>query len=387
MCVQLPGDAMRAVVVGGGVFGLGTAISLRERGWDVTVVEAGTVPDPRAASTDISKLIRMDYGDDAHYHDMMRAALPRWRAWNVAAPGLFHEDGVLFLSSGTFADNSFEAKSRRLLARDGVRHAAVSPSDFGWRVGSEAEAYVDEEAGWAPSGQVVAWLADRARAMGAVIKEHAAWKGLIRAAGRTVGVEAGERILGDAVIVAAGTWSWRIVPELAGFLRTTAQPVVHFAVDADRFCPPRFLPWAFDIARTGWYGFPALPDGRLKIAHHGAGWSRDPDVSRLAPEDVEAPFRQFLRDHLPQIADASIVARRLCLYSDTPDGDFLIDRHPTDEGLYLATGGSGHAFKFAPVLGDCVADVVEARPNPWTSRFAWRAPHRGLEAARAERGL
>lgn len=354
---------MKAVVVGGGVFGLGTALSLCERGWDVTVREAGTVPDPRAASTDISKLVRMDYGADAHYHDMMRTALPRWRAWNREESGLFHEDGVLFVTPRM--DAGFEADSLALLRRDGVRHRAVDPAEYGWEGGSEA--YIDEEAGWAPSGRVVAWMADRARAMGVEIREGEG--GLSDA---------------DAVIVAAGTWSWRVLPELAALVRSTAQPVLHFSVDPGAFSPPRFLPWAFDISRTGWYGFPAQPDGTLKIANHGRGWDLDPDVPRVAPESVDGQFRSFLRDHLPAAADAPIRLRKLCFYADTPDGDFLVDRVPGRENVFVATGGSGHAFKFAPILGDCVADRVEGKENPWNHRFVWRVPAAGHEAARSE---
>ena len=70
---------------------------------------------------------------------------------------------------------------------------------------------------------------------------------------------------------------------------------------------------------------------------------------------------------------APIVGRRLCLYSDSWDGDFLIDHDPERRGLVVATGGSGHGFKFAPSLGPIIADVVERRENPWAERFRWRA--------------
>jgi glycine/D-amino acid oxidase-like deaminating enzyme len=378
---------MNAIVVGGGVFGVAAAWSLAARGWGVTLVESGFLPDPRAASTDISKLVRADYGTDAHYFDMMRAAMPIWRRWGAAEPGLFHDDGVLFLTEGRFEPQSFEATSRRMLAQRGGRHADVDPRRFGWNVSANAEAYVDHDAGWASSGAVVAWMAQQAREAGAQVRERAEWRGLIQQNGRTIGVDVGERLLADAVVIAAGTWTRRVVPELDGFLRSTAQPVLHFAVNPAEFRPPQFLPWAFDISRTGWYGFPSLEDGTLKIAHHGRGWDRDPNTPRVADAEVDPPFRTFLAAHLPQIHDAPIRTRKLCLYCDTPDGDFLIDRHPRDAGLILATGGSGHAFKFAPLLGDCVADAVEAKPNAWNARFRWRAATPHLEAARCDAPL
>ena len=95
-------------------------------------------------------------------------------------------------------------------------------------------------------------------------------------------------------------------------------------------------------------------------------------------------MRAFLGDSLPPLADAPIVHRRLCLYCDTFDGDFWIDHDPDRPGLIVAAGDSGHGFKFAPILGALIADVVERRPNDWAPRFRWRSrgPDR-REAARS----
>jgi glycine/D-amino acid oxidase-like deaminating enzyme len=99
-------------------------------------------------------------------------------------------------------------------------------------------------------------------------------------------------------------------------------------------------------------------------------------------EEIER-CRAFLAASLPALADAALVGSRLCLYCDTRDGDFWIDRHPEREGLIVAAGGSGHAFKFAPVLGEIVADVVEGRSDRGHGRFAWREQaNPGREQAR-----
>ncbi|MBI3760698.1 MAG: FAD-dependent oxidoreductase [Chloroflexi bacterium] len=95
--------------------------------------------------------------------------------------------------------------------------------------------------------------------------------------------------------------------------------------------------------------------------------------------------REFLRDAIPDLASAPIVYTRLCLYSDTWDGHPWIDRDPAREGLTVATGGSGHAFKFAPLLGGLIADVVEDIPNALRDKFRWRPdkrPRLSQEAAR-----
>ena len=93
-----------------------------------------------------------------------------------------------------------------------------------------------------------------------------------------------------------------------------------------------------------------------------------------------------MHESLPALSGAPVASTRLCLYCDTFDGDFWIDRDSDRAGLIVAAGDSGHGSKFAPVLGPLIADVVERRPNPWSSRFAWRARLAdGKEAARAIR--
>jgi glycine/D-amino acid oxidase-like deaminating enzyme len=103
----------------------------------------------------------------------------------------------------------------------------------------------------------------------------------------------------------------------------------------------------------------------------------------VVPPENDEKFRSFVSDTLGGVVDAPIVKRRLCLYCDSWDGDFWIDRDPDREGLVVAAGGSGHGFKFAPMLGEIIADVVEGRGNPWASRFGWRSPgSHTTEAAR-----
>ena len=184
----------------------------------------------------------------------------------------------------------------------------------------------------------------------------------------------GEETLGaDAVVVAAGAWTPHLLPWTRALLDSVAQPVLHFQVDdVHRWRPPHFLPFAADIARSGWYGFPALEDGRLKLGHHGPGRPVAPDDRGHVSEEHVQRARAFLETSIPDLADAPVVGRRVCLYCDSRDGDLLVDADPDREGLWVASGGSGHGFKFTPVLGSIIADAVEGRPNRWLPRFRWR---------------
>jgi glycine/D-amino acid oxidase-like deaminating enzyme len=121
----------------------------------------------------------------------------------------------------------------------------------------------------------------------------------------------------------------------------------------------------------------------LKLANHGPGRALHPaDDTRELLQAEEELLRSWLQRVRPELLDAPIVHRRLCVYGDSLDGDFWIDRHC--EGLVVAAGGSGHGFKFGPVLGELIANLVEGRPHPLAPRFARRGHRPGwVEAARA----
>jgi glycine/D-amino acid oxidase-like deaminating enzyme len=180
------------------------------------------------------------------------------------------------------------------------------------------------------------------------------------------------------VLVAAGAWTPTLVHELSDLMWATGQPVLHFAPSKpENFRPESFPVWCADISCTGWYGFPVTASGVLKVANHGPGRRVAPsEPLSVSEQDVER-CREFFLDTFHGLSDAPLVGSRLCLYCDTPDGDFWIDRHPRREGLVVAAGGSGHGFKFAPVLGEIIADVVEGRSNRWAGRFRWRSPREG----------
>jgi glycine/D-amino acid oxidase-like deaminating enzyme len=188
---------------------------------------------------------------------------------------------------------------------------------------------------------------------------------------------AGETIAADVVLVAAGAWTPVLLPHLAHAMWPVAQPVFHLKPsDPETWRPPGFTVWAADIARTGWYGFPANASGLVKIANHGPGRRVDPDAPRTTRPEDEAALRAFLNESLPALAGAPLEASKTCLYCDTFDGDFWIGLDPDRDGLAVAAGDSGHGFKFAPVIGEVVADAIQGKSTAATRRFGFRATER-----------
>lgn len=386
------------VVVGGGVFGLASAVALAARPERrVVLLERGRLPHPEAASTDISKVCRMEYGADLAYMGLMERAREGWLAWNARwrsadLDPLYHETGVLMLCRRPMASGGFEHDSFDSLRKRGHSPERIGGSSLVARFPAWSETFVDgffhALGGWAESGRVVERLAAEARRAGVEIREETGVRGPAARGDRVIGVDLadGSRMPAQSVVIAAGSWSGELVPELAGSLRRSRHPVWHLRPERpELFDAERFPVFTADVARTGYYGFPLHPrHGVVKIGNHGPGLEPEPG-ERGVPAAATGALRDFLAASLPALADAEIVADRLCPYCDTQDEDFWIAPHPEVAGLVVAAGGSGHGFKFAPVLGDLVTAALEGREGPLLERFRWRPElelERGREAAR-----
>ena len=383
------------LVVGAGIFGSTVAIELSRRGYKTTLLDEGLAPNPLAASTDISKVIRMEYGRDPQYAEMVAESIVGFRLWNDEfGQELYHETGVVSLSTTPMNPGGFEHDSYETLRKQGFDLTRLNSEEITKRFPAlKKGVYVDgifnPVGGFAESGKILSQLYQKARSAG-VNRVADRLQSLISTNSRVTGVQltSGSSIGADHVVLATGAWTPIILPELADFMVVTGHPVFHLRIDDPKLFSPPLLPtFLTDVARTGWYGFPYHPDEHvLKLGNHGVGRLLHPEHDERVLDDVDIKaMRQFLESTFPSLVDAPVVYTRLCLYCDCHDEHFWIDRHPVMEGLTVAAGGSGHAFKFAPILGTLIADAVEQIPNAWLPRFAWRnltERVQGEEAAR-----
>jgi glycine/D-amino acid oxidase-like deaminating enzyme len=369
------------IVVGAGINGVTSAIELKKRGHKVVLVDPGPLPHPLAASTDISKAVRAAYGADEDYTALAERCIPIWREWNRKfGIELYHETGVLFVCKEPMRPGDFEFESARVLEKFG--HSIERFEDFTFHQRFPAfakdrfhDGFFDPQAGYAESGRVVATLIEYAKSRDVDLHEHAKLIGLNEHDDRVAGIvlEDRRRISGDAVVMATGAWTPYLLPHTRKFLRATGHPVFHLRPNQPNFfLPERFPFFGADISTTGFYGFP-LHEGVVKIANHGAGRKMSPNSEkRVVTREDENALRSFLKSTIPSLSDAPIVYTRVCMYSDTNDGDFWIAPDPERPNLIIATGDCGHGFKFAPALGEIIADAVERKPNPFLQKFRWR---------------
>jgi glycine/D-amino acid oxidase-like deaminating enzyme len=390
----------RIVVVGAGINGVTAAIELKNRGHDVALVDPGPLPHPLAASTDISKAVRAAYGSDEQYTELAERSIKGWRQWNLEFGNqLYHQVGVMFVRQRELKPGDFEHESLKLLKRRGHKLDRMnSPESWkrfpAWNSDIYHDGVLELEAGYAESGHVVTALIERAKSHAVELREGAAFLRLDESDDRIKGIvlKDGQRISGDCVLMAVGAWTPYLLPFTQQFFRASGQPVFHLKPnEPELFAPDRFPVFGADITTTGYYGFPANRDGIVKIANHGPGNEMSPESpTRVVTAEDENKLRGFLFSSFPALADAPIVYSRVCMYCDTNDGHFWIAPDPDRKGLVIAAGDSGHGFKFAPVLGQIIADAVEEKPNAILQKFRWRPEVRagsGTDVARGKGDL
>ena len=169
----------------------------------------------------------------------------------------------------------------------------------------------------------------------------------------------------DRVVVAAGVWVGRLLPEVGRHVQVTHQQMVLIEAEApSRFARGRMPMWSVDPDGERWYGFPLLREGYLKVSRDSLGEVVDPDMARHGTAAFVAQTRAFLRERIPEMAQGRVVGRRSCLYANTPDTHFVIDWVPGWQRVLVAGGGSGHGFKFGGSIGPVIADALEGKGQP-----------------------
>lgn len=253
--------------------------------------------------------------------------------------------------------------------------------------GSGDWGYVNHRSGWADAEAAMRWLRSQVEKTGRVSFLHAEAVALLKSPKEGNGKEKvtgvrlkdGSDIEVDLAILATGAWTGKLV-DLRGRATATGQVLVFLDLTEEEQERLGKMPVLLNMS-TGLFVMP--PKGRvLKVARHAYGYSnpvsircpdgddegkeitvslprtsRD-DLKQRVPKEGEDACRAALTEMIPFVADRPFTNARICWYTDTPKGDFLITYHPEIEGLFLATGGSGHGYKFLPVIGDRIVDCL-----------------------------
>ncbi|HEX7312726.1 MAG TPA: FAD-dependent oxidoreductase [Pyrinomonadaceae bacterium] len=359
-------------VIGAGVFGAWTAYRLREAGHAVALLDGYGPANSRASSGGESRIIRMGYGADEVYTRWAARSLALWREFfrEVDRP-LFHRTGVLWLAR---ADDPYTLATIETLVKVGVKFGRLTRAELEGRFpqfnfGPEAWGVFEPDSGVILARSAVREVVREAVGHGVTYMPEAVVAPESRGRLDCVTTRSGLKLNAANFVFACGPWLPKLFPRLLGeWIRPTRQEVFFFGVGAGdpAFTTPAMPAWV-DF-RELVYGIPDLEGRGFKLAIDAHGPPFDPDSGeRLATAAGLALAREQLARLLPGLRDAPVVETRVCQYENTPHGDFLIDRHPDFENVWLVGGGSGHGFKHGPALGEYVAGKVthaDADPEP-----------------------
>jgi len=356
-------------VIGAGSFGAWTASGLRRKGLSVLLVDKYGPANARASSGGESRIIRMGYGPDELYTRMSLRSLDAWQRLGAeTGESVFHPTGVLWLAR---AGDRYTADTLATLARAGVRHEALDAP----AIRARYPQFVLDDDAWGifepESGALMARRAVQAavrRAVQAGVEYRSADVVPPDARGRMAAVRTGDgaSIAAGTFVFACGPWLPKVFPDLLGArIFPTRQEVFFFGPPPGdgRFAPPQMPTWIDFGAEI--YGLPDLEARGFKLAPDRHGGPIDPDADeRLVSPAGIGRVRAFLTQRFPALASAPLVETRVCQYENTSNGDFLIDRHPDAENVWIVGGGSGHGFKHGPAVGEYVAELLTAGGTP-----------------------
>jgi len=358
------------IVVGAGGMGSAAAFELARRGRSVLVLEQFPLVHDRGSSHGHTRIIRRAYYEHPNYVPLVRRAFERWYDLEQrTGRHLLTECACLSIGppEGEVVRGVLAAAREHELSVDQLLPTDLQSRFPQFRFDGGFVGVLERDAGFLYVEECVLAHLDAARALGATIQpEELVTEWQARPDGVSVTTAKCTYHAGHLVLT-AGPWAGRLIGDRGRPLRVMRQTMLWFGTTDDAaFRRDRFPIFLADVPEGPFYGLPAVDGRGLKVArHYGAPELVSPDQVERAvrPSDVR-PVRDFLRSHVPAAA-GPIRYAQTCLYTLTPDRHFLIDRHPDHPNVAVAGGFSGHGFKFASVVGEVIADLIETGQTGW----------------------
>jgi monomeric sarcosine oxidase len=352
-----------AIVVGCGAVGSAALLELADRGAKALGVDRFSPPHDRGSSHGRSRLIRKAYFEHPDYVPLVLRAYELWRRLEArSGRSLLHETGLVQIgpADGAVVPGVRDSVRRHGLAIEELRPAEAQRRFPGLLVLEDQEVLFEPDAGFLDVEDCIeATLALAQQAGATLLRDEPVLDWGPEGAGWRIRTARGAYAAGRLVL-AGGAWSSQILRSLRLPLTVLRKTLHWFEVEPGAYLARDGFP-AFLAERPEgvFYGFPVLDDWGLKAAEHtGGAAAPDPDALDRdeRPED-SAGVREFLRRQLPRCRGRQ-TRFCVCMYTMTPDAHFVVDRHPERAGVAFAAGLSGHGFKFAPALGEILAELT-----------------------------
>ncbi|MHC5024933.1 MAG: N-methyl-L-tryptophan oxidase [Planctomycetota bacterium] len=353
------------IVIGLGAMGSAACLELARRGRRVLGLERHGIPHAQGSSAGESRVIRLCYYEHPDYVPLLRRAYELWDDLSEAAgEPLLHRTGGLYAGAedGSFIQGNLRAAAAHDLPIEQLGAADLRRRYPVFQLPGDHVGVWEPDAGFLRPERIISVSAELAMQRGADLRGREAsldWEA--HEEGVTVRTDRAT-YEADHLVLCAGAWSGRLLAELGVELVVTRQVLAWVQPRRpELFAPGAFPVWGVDDPDGHfYYGFPMDPRGRpgLKIARHFEGRPTDPESIDRTPTPADEDEVRPILEHLLPDARGPFLSMAICMYTNSPDGHFIIDHHPRHERVTIACGFSGHGFKFATVVGEILADLA-----------------------------
>jgi sarcosine oxidase len=352
------------IVVGIGGIGGAIAYHLARRGTKVLGLERFDIPHSQGSSHGVTRIIRLAYCEHPSYVLLLRRAYELWRELQASyGHQLLYITGSV--DAGLPGGEVFEG-SVRSCKLHGLNHTILTSAELsrrfpGYRLPPEIMAVLQPDGGFLVPELCIVAHVKLAQSHGAAIRgreQVTHWE----ATGKGVKVWTDRSsYAAEKLVISAGPWLAKLVDSAARIVSTERQALAWFQpLRLDLFLPERFPVFNLELDGARYYGLPVFGVPGFKVGkYHHLHQPIDPDDPRrdVGPED-EGVLRQFVSRYFPDGAGPTM-ALRACIFTNTPDEHFILDSHPDFPQVLIASPCSGHGFKFCPVVGEIMADLVQ----------------------------
>ncbi len=356
----------KVVVVGAGSFGGWSALYLLRKGFQVTLIDSWGPGNSRSSSGDETRVIRSTYGANEVYFDLNVRALELWKENQLRfKKQLFCNAGVIWFcyedktplvdDSIVFANKhkqSYEYLSKKEIE---AKYPHVNTDDL-------HHAYLDAFGGYLKARESCQSVLDAfIQEGGEYIQSFVIPDKLESDRLNSISLSNGSRVNSDVFLFACGSWLGKMFPDvLSSVITCTRQEAYYFGVPPTHVKAFDTMPVWIDVdGKDFYYGIPGNANRGFKLGVDERGDSFDPNVGdRILNQQVLEKARKFIGHRFPALKNAPVLESRVCPYENSPDGNFVFDKHPNASNVVFLGGGSGHGFKHGPALGELVADVM-----------------------------
>lgn len=351
------------IVLGLGAMGSAALDHVARRGARVIGIEQFTAAHDRGSSHGQTRMIRRAYFEHPDYVPLVDRAFQHWFALQQELGRTLYQPTGLVVSgsaAGEVVPGTLTAARQHQLPIRELTSDECARRFPQFRFPVDDTVVFEEDCGFLFVEDCVQAQIDRAVAAGATasfeetVREWTSHNGTIRVVTSRGAYEA------DRLIITAGAWASRVLGELGLSLQVRRKVQFWFPVAEDGVAAHRTSPsFIFERPDAAFYGFPSIDERTVKVAEHTGGRVVDDPsaLDRNFDEGDLGPVRRFLELCLPHLGTEP-ERHSVCMYTMSPDGHFLVDRHPLHQNVVLAAGFSGHGFKFAPVMGEALADLA-----------------------------